>query len=111
MVAGAVEAEAELHSASVAETVVPKAPGLYWIFVDHPESLPDPFATYLRSCGTNLLHIGKASTSLFQRLVEQDFRHKRPSTFLDALSVRFSAIDRNRVRSWESGIKATIRFR
>ena len=85
MVAGAVEAEAELHSASVAETVVPKAPGLYWIFVDHPESLPDPFATYLRSCGTNLLHIGKASTSLFQRLVEQDFRHKRPSTFFRSI--------------------------
>jgi len=85
MVAGALEGEAELHSASVADAVIPRAPGFYSIFVDRPDSLPNPYAAYLRSCGTSLLYIGKASTSLFQRLVEQDFRHQRPSTFFRSI--------------------------
>jgi hypothetical protein len=84
-VARALEGEAELHSASNADAVVPEAPGFYSIFVDQPESLPDPFAAYLRSSGTSLLYIGKASISLSQRLVEQDFRHRQPSIFFRSI--------------------------
>jgi hypothetical protein len=81
----ALEGDAELYSASVADAVVPKAPGFYSIFVDHPDSLPEPFSAYLQSRGTRLLYIGKASKSLFQRLVEEDLRHQKPSTFFRSI--------------------------
>jgi hypothetical protein len=119
-VAKALEGEAELHSASMADAVVPKAPGFYSIFVDRPDNLPEPFAAYLRSCGTTLLYIGRASTSLFQRLVEEDFRHQGPSTFFRSIGAilgyrpqpgslvgklnqdnyRFSPIDTEKIAEW-----------
>lgn len=114
------EGEAKLYPADMADAVVPRSPGFYSIFVDHPDSLPEPFAAYLRSRGTTLLYIGEASTSLFQRLVEQDFRHEEPSTFFRSIGAilgyrpqpgslvgklnqnnyQFSAVDTEKIAEW-----------
>ncbi len=75
------EKEAPLHSASAAESVVPHSPGFYSIFIDDPANLPCPYCTILQGRPTNLIYIGIATKSLQKRLVEQDLRHKSPSTF------------------------------
>jgi len=64
-----------------AESFVPNTPGLYAIFVDDPDSLPRPFNERLRQARSRLVYIGKATDSLRERLVEQDLRHMKPSTF------------------------------
>jgi hypothetical protein len=64
-----------------AEKIVPCGPGFYSIIVDDPMNLPEPFGSILSKRGTPLLYIGVASKSLQERLVTQDLRHKRPSTF------------------------------
>ena len=57
-----------------ADSFVPNTPGLYAIFVDDPDNLPLPSRS-------RLVYIGKATESLRERLVEQDLRHMKPSTF------------------------------
>jgi len=78
-------ASAELISAWEAEKVLPHEPGLYAIFIDDANSLPEPFITYLKKRRTNLIYMGKTTDSLFSRLFEQDLRHKSPSTFFRAV--------------------------
>ncbi len=78
-------AGAELISVKVAENSLPSKPGLYAIFIDDSNSLPEPFATYLKKRRTNLIYVGKTTDSLFSRLFEQDLRHKSPSTFFRAI--------------------------
>jgi hypothetical protein len=80
-IAVSLEKAAPLHPVAVAHTVVPPEPGYYSIFVDSPDSLPEPFGGYLHEKRTNLLYIGIASVSLYVRLIEQDLRHKQPSSF------------------------------
>jgi hypothetical protein len=77
----ALENDAALHSVAIAHTVVPAEPGFYSIFIDEAGSLPNPFDRHLCNKDTRLIYIGVASRSLFGRLVEQDLRHRNPSTF------------------------------
>jgi hypothetical protein len=60
---------------------VDDAPGLYSIFIDHPKSLPEPFASMLIHRDTHLLYVGRARDSLSARLIDQELRHKRAATF------------------------------
>src|SRR5689334_19554692 len=64
-----------------AEKVVDDRPGLYAIFVDHPSSLPEPFASQLTTRNSRLLYVGRARDSLLVRLISQELRHKRAATF------------------------------
>jgi hypothetical protein len=72
---------AALVPASQAGREVPTGPGLYSIFVDSPQALPEPFSEHLLQKETTLIYVGKASGNLYERLFEQDLRHKHPSTF------------------------------
>lgn len=103
-----------------AERNVPDIPGLYTIFVDSPESLPPPFSLDLTNRHTCLLYLGKAGSSLKQRLVEQDLLGKKNSTFFRAIGAvlgyrplkgslrertnqnnyRFSVADRRTLAEW-----------
>src|SRR4051794_32840843 len=80
-IARALEVEAKILPIALADRSVPTDPGFYSIFVDTPESLPAPFDEYLRRKATQLIYIGVASRSLFERLVQQDLRHCHPSSF------------------------------
>jgi hypothetical protein len=64
-----------------AGVLLPDAPGLYMISIDHHSSLPDPFGSYLEEQGNSFIYLGKATVSLRERLYEQDLRHRSPSTF------------------------------
>ncbi len=74
---------APLVLAKNAEALVPgNVPaGLYSIFIDEPDNLPHPFDTYLKQKNPSLIYVGKARDCLKVRLVQQDLRHKSPSTF------------------------------
>ena len=63
----------------------PQKAGYYSIWIDTPDSLPEPFATELKTRGNNLLYVGIASKSLYSRLIEQELRHKKPATFFRSL--------------------------
>jgi len=71
--------------ASRAELDVPPVPGIYAICIDHPNTLPSPFAAYLLQKETTLIYVGKASESLQARLVEQDLRHRQPASFFRSI--------------------------
>ena len=68
-----------------ARNQVPGVPGYYSIFVDVPDSLPEPFATRLNKKNTSLVYVGIATKSLAKRLIEQDLTHKNPSTVFRGL--------------------------
>jgi len=70
-----------LCRAAEAPVRVPTQPGYYAIFVDDPEHLPSPYGDLLQQRATELIYIGMATISLRERLVEQDLRHRRHSTF------------------------------
>jgi hypothetical protein len=72
-------------AAGEGEQRVPPSPGFYAIFVDNACALPAPFAQILRNQQTELLYIGIATQSLAVRLVEQDLRHRKPSSFFRSL--------------------------
>lgn len=74
-----------LHPAARAEVLVPESPGLYSIFVDDAAALPLRFSTILQQRETKLIYCGMASTSLRERLVDQDLRHRAPSSFFRSL--------------------------
>jgi hypothetical protein len=56
-------------------------PGLYSIFINDPTTLPEPFRSRLIVKRTQLLYVGMASGSLYERLIEQELRHKKAATF------------------------------
>lgn len=111
--------------ANVAEdrSEVLRTPGYYAIFVHNPDELPDPFGRTLRVRGTDLIYIGVAKkTDLRDRLLKQDLRHERPSTFFRSLGAilgyrprqgslsgkkagnyRFSIEETNKVIAWING--------
>jgi hypothetical protein len=69
------------YAAAEASERVPNGPGYYAIFIDQATSLPNPYADLLLQRATRLIYVGIATVSLHKRLVEQDLRHRRPSTF------------------------------
>lgn len=73
-----------LISARNAIRVIPHNSGLYTIFINDHNNLPSPFGDYLDEKGTTLIYLGKGN-SLNERLVEQDLRHQKPSTFFRGL--------------------------
>jgi hypothetical protein len=102
------------------ESEVPSTPGLYAIFVDAPCCLPSPYSEDLLARKTTLIYVGKAGTRLRTRLVEQDLRHRAPSTFFrgigsvlgyrpipgsartpsQAKNYHFSSDDEDAIKSW-----------
>lgn len=68
-------------TAAEAPTRVPMTSGYYAIFIDDASSLPSPYGDLLLRRATRLIYVGMATVSLHERLVEQDLRHRRPSTF------------------------------
>ncbi len=68
-----------------AERRVPNSPGFYAIFVDSADELPPAFAKILHDQQAKLIYIGIATKCLLTRLVEQDLRHRRSSTFFRSL--------------------------
>ena len=70
-----------LYTPELAETKAPASPGYYSIYVDSAASLPGAFAAHLESRGSLLIYLGIATTSILARLIEQDLRHMRASTF------------------------------
>ena len=80
-IAIALERTADLIPVESAHLIVPPTPGYYSIFVDNPANLPQPFRDRLCLKNTRLIYIGIATVSLFERLIQQDLRHKSPSTF------------------------------
>lgn len=67
--------------ASSAPELVPGGSGYYAIYVDDASALPAPYSDVPACRGTRLLYLGIATKSLLRRLVEEDLRHQRPSTF------------------------------
>lgn len=68
----------------VAEKLIPRSSGIYAIFVDEGDLLRLSFS----DCPSGqdvLLYVGQASGSLYARLLEQDLRHRTPSTFFRGL--------------------------
>lgn len=59
--------------------------GLYAIFVDSADNLPDPYRHRLLQNATTLIYVGKAGTCLHTRLVLQDLQHRNPATFFRGL--------------------------
>jgi hypothetical protein len=76
---------APLCTAAEAPQLAPKTPGYYAIFVDDATSLKNPFQDLLVQKATNLIYVGIAETSLYQRLIRQDLQHRSPSTFFRAI--------------------------
>ena len=68
-------------TAAEAPDRVPCGPGYYAIYVDDAGNLPSPYCDLLLRRRTDLMYIGIATVSLYQRLVQQDLRHQSPSTF------------------------------
>jgi hypothetical protein len=68
-------------TAAEAPARVPRNSGYYAVYVDDAKHLPSPYRDLLLQRVTDLVYIGIATTSLSQRLVEQDLRHRGPSTF------------------------------
>lgn len=66
---------------SAASARIPRRPGYYAIYVNDTSAFPSPFREELARRGTHLIYIGIATVSLHERLLEQDLRHGRPSTF------------------------------
>jgi GIY-YIG catalytic domain len=64
-----------------AEKSLPERPGVYAIFVENAESLPQPFADLHKGHESDPVYIGKASSSIQKRCHDQDLRHKSAATF------------------------------
>ncbi len=78
-------ADVNHQSAGNVEELVPNRPGLYAIKVDEIEALPEPFRTKAKRRNDRLIYVGKAETSLRQRLVRQELRAKGHGTFFRSI--------------------------
>lgn len=67
------------------ECLIPDSPGLYAIRIKDVSAIPSPFNDELNKRGHNLLYIGKASTSLRERLWREELNHKKPATFFRSI--------------------------
>jgi hypothetical protein len=68
-----------------AERLVPDTSGIFAIFVDDARALPRFLSGRLMDGSQRPLYVGQASASLRLRLLEQDLRHRKPSTFFRGL--------------------------
>lgn len=73
-------------AAADCEARVPSVPGYYAIFVDKPDSLPQPYSEILKRRNSKLIYAGIATVSLRKRLLEQDLRQKGASTFFRGIA-------------------------
>lgn len=73
--------------------LLPRAPGLYAVFIDDPGCLPDPFEE-IAATRTNphLLYVGQASGSLYQRVWVEELQHRSPGTFFRSIGVMLGYI-------------------
>lgn len=72
-------------SVKTAEQLVPDASGVYAIFVDDARALPRFLSGRLLDGSQRPLYVGQAPASIRLRLIEQDLRHRKPSTFFRGL--------------------------
>lgn len=73
--------EKYFQSVSAIENSVPNAPGLYSLRIKNIENLPAPFDQYITERGHNIIYIGIASKSLYQRMLNQELRANGHGTF------------------------------
>lgn len=99
--------------AAAVEQQLPRSSGVYAIFGD-AKALPPPFRAALNTRPhPDLIYVGQASASLWQRVWNEEFHHKRPGTFFRSVGVmlgyvsptggrnfRFAPSDREAVTSW-----------
>lgn len=103
-----------------AEGEVPGGAGLYAIFVDRYDSLPEPFRARLAAERRTLIYVGCSDVNLGERLTKQEFQHKRAATFFRSIGAvlgywpprgslkskvnqknyRFSADDTKQITQW-----------
>ena len=108
------------RNASIIDNIVPCNSGLYCIRISDKNKIPKPFSTYLTERNHNIIYIGIASESLFQRLLNQELRAKGHGTFFRSLGAilgfrppsgslvemsnkknyRFSSIDTQKIINW-----------
>lgn len=70
-----------LMAGMIPEVAIPKRPGMYCIRIADIKSLPDEYRETMSGRGHNILYIGQASKSLFERCWEQELHHKSAATF------------------------------
>ena len=93
-------------SASAAAEALPRSPGLYAVFVDDPDRLPDPFGPELAArANPHLLYIGRASGSLYQRVWVQEFQHKSPGTFFRSVGVMLGYVTPTGGKNFEFAVE------
>jgi hypothetical protein len=68
-------------------TKLPKKPGIYAIFVDHPASLPQFGSILAKRDNPNLIYVGQASKNLRTRVWKQDCHHRGPGSFFRSVGV------------------------
>ena len=69
-----------------AEEFVPRRTGYYSIWVADESSLPRAYADRLRQQRMQLIYVGLAAgQTLYERLFQQDLRHKKASSFFRSL--------------------------
>ncbi len=77
--------EKRAQSADSIEELVPDTPGLYCFRIKNIYELPEPFATEMKNRGHNILYIGKASNSLYRRMLLQELRAVGHGTFFRSI--------------------------
>jgi hypothetical protein len=78
----------ERVAVSEAATRLPEKPGIYAIFIDHPDSLPEPFRSCLEKRGNqNLIYVGQAAKNLRTRVWKQECLHQKPGSFFRSVGV------------------------
>jgi len=107
-------------SARIIDMKVPRVPGMYAIRIKNPDALPEPFKSEMLRRGNRLIYIGIATTSLHQRMLNQELRANGHGTFFRSLGAMlgyvppynslndkknkrnytFSSEDENRIIDW-----------
>jgi len=107
-------------SAGIIDKKVPRVPGLYAILIKKPDALPEPFKSEMLRRGNRLIYIGIATTSLHQRMLNQELRAHGHGTLFRSLGAMlgyvppynslngkknrrnytFSCEDENRIIDW-----------
>jgi len=72
-------------SAGIIDKKVPPVPGMYAIRIKNPDALPEPFKSEMLRRGNRLIYIGIATTSLHQRMLNQELRANGHGTFFRSL--------------------------
>ena len=94
-----------------AATMLPNEPGIYAIFIDHPDSLPEPFRSLLaKRANQSLIYVGQASKNLRTRVSKQECLHQRPGTFFRSIGVVLGRISPSGGKNFEfsEGDKASV---